>query len=65
MELSTNWLPGLDSNQQRQDSKLWSCLPIGSRGWTRTSNARIQSPVFYQLNYPGPQSFLETLRRIA
>ena len=28
-------------------------LQFGSQGWTRTSDIRINSPVFYQLNYQG------------
>jgi hypothetical protein len=28
-------------------------LVFGSPGWTRTSDIRINSPVFYQLNYGG------------
>lgn len=39
-------------------------LKFGSPGWTRTSDIRINSPVFYQLNYWGKVFLSQAIRRL-
>ncbi len=49
--LSNTFEPGESQRHHEKSRPDGRLVKLGSGGWTRTSDIRINSPVFYQLNY--------------